>query len=146
MYTSIDKMKERPELAQWDAATILTTYTNTENHPSIIRAPRKGKINKIKLSKKGIPLGVLGDGAGRKAGEEEEDDEEEWEEPVNVGKARPKKETREEKAARKRAVKQARREARQAKKAMKMAFKKESNKQQATAITQNVQNFAHVKL
>lgn len=49
---------EIPRALKWDAETILSSYSNTENHPTLIGAPTNAK--KIQLSKKtGLPLGVL---------------------------------------------------------------------------------------
>jgi len=31
---------------EWDAETILTTYTNTDNHPSVIKFNPKVRVNK----------------------------------------------------------------------------------------------------
>lgn len=46
---------------QWDAETIVSTYTNTENHPSVLPMPRRNAAKPIALSRRtGIPLGVLG--------------------------------------------------------------------------------------
>ena len=40
---------------QWDCESILSTYSNTENHPRIISEPKR--LDKIEISKKsGIPL------------------------------------------------------------------------------------------
>jgi hypothetical protein len=48
---------ELRERADWDCASIVSTYSNTENHPSLIAEPGKPRIQ---LSKKtGMPLGVL---------------------------------------------------------------------------------------
>jgi len=46
---------------QWDAETILTTYTNTENHPKLLSVrPSAKKGGGIKLSKQGLPVGIMG--------------------------------------------------------------------------------------
>lgn len=41
------------EEGKWDCNTILTTHTNKDNHPGIIKTTRivKSKINKIELHK-----------------------------------------------------------------------------------------------
>lgn len=51
-YESIES--EEDEADKWDAETILSTYTNTDNHPSIIKFVPKVKTNqkmKIELHK-----------------------------------------------------------------------------------------------
>jgi len=46
---------EKPE--RWDVETILTTYTNLENHPRLIKAREKPKVSKIRLDPKtGFPF------------------------------------------------------------------------------------------
>ena len=41
---------------KWDCESVLSTYSNLENHPSLIEE----SVNKIKLSKKThLPLGIL---------------------------------------------------------------------------------------
>lgn len=141
----------------FDAETIVSTFTNTENHPKVLdddQAPV------IRLSRKtGIPIvrrqrkrrdGAGGDidtvdeseegAGGAGAGSDEEDYEDDdgrgshasgvRHSPIALpGEARNKKETAEEKRARKAAVKAARREARAAKKSLKSAFKEEERRQ-----------------
>eukprot|EP00002_Diphylleia_rotans_P040888 TRINITY_DN9820_c0_g1_i1.p1 TRINITY_DN9820_c0_g1~~TRINITY_DN9820_c0_g1_i1.p1 ORF type:complete len:571 (+),score=189.68 TRINITY_DN9820_c0_g1_i1:74-1786(+) len=109
--------EERDE--KWDCETILSTYSNMDNHPKIIGedAPKK-----ILLSRKtGIPLNVL----QTKPTKEESSDEER----ENLGVPRPKKETAEEKRNRKKQLKDAKKERRQDKKFLKEAFKQEELKQ-----------------
>ena len=36
-------VKEVNEEAQWDCETILSTYTNTDNHPGVIKTTRRVK-------------------------------------------------------------------------------------------------------
>ena len=48
---------ERP-VAEFDAVSILSTYSNMENHPHMIREPRRGK-KVIELSRDGTPLGMV---------------------------------------------------------------------------------------
>lgn len=46
--------EEPPEEEQWDAETILSTYTNTDNHPGVIKTTRRVKPSsrmKIELHK-----------------------------------------------------------------------------------------------
>lgn len=40
-----DESEESEPEEQWDAETILTTYTNTDNHPSVIKFKPKVKVN-----------------------------------------------------------------------------------------------------
>ena len=58
----VEPTDEDPE-DQWDAETILTTYTNTDNHPGVIKTQRRvrPKMNmKIELHKQfKVPLDGL---------------------------------------------------------------------------------------
>merc|ERR1712137_721452 len=107
---------------QWDCESILSTYSNLYNHPTVLDAPKKT----IKLSSKtGAPVGFVGK---NRIKEEEESDEEGDYDTVstvstNLGERRPTKETKEEKRARKQAVKEARRNRRKEKKETKTEFK-----------------------
>merc|ERR1711968_238755 len=117
------------EEAQWDCETVVSTYSNLENHPKLLDDDIN-RISKIRLSKKtGIALGTLentGRGTRGKVSTIEEEDEEEYEEEkVNLGVARSKKETKAEKAARKNAVEEEKRRRREEKKGSKQEFKKE---------------------
>eukprot|EP01132_Coremiostelium_polycephalum_P007472 gene7472-9180_t len=118
--SEVSEEEDNPQ-DQWDCETILTTYTNLDNHPKLIREENT-KI--IKLSKKGIPLGVL---PTKKRVEEEEDDDDE--EKVNLGQAREKSESKQDKKLRKKQVKEERKLTRENKKELKKAFKKEELKQ-----------------
>ncbi|KAI8379564.1 Low temperature viability protein-domain-containing protein [Radiomyces spectabilis] len=113
----------RPEQRQrdtWDVQSVLSTYSNLENHPQMI-SDRGKPSKKIRIDPKtGLPCLVevarkprknddresAENGDDDEAGEEESDDEDD-EERVNLGVARSKKETKEEKKARKLAVKEA---------------------------------------
>ena len=135
----------------WDCETIVSTYTNTENHPSVIDlapADRQPKMvgdagtkgaraalpGVLRLDARGMPIMSDGSGAagvrrGRIERIDEGDDEEgEAGEPKSLNKSH-KGESAEEKKARKAAVKAAQREARALKKEYKNAFKKESARQ-----------------
>ena len=147
-YEKVEPVEKDDLHRGFDAESIVSTYSNTENHPGKIVEPkqrRKGRkggddplaprAGDIRLSAKGLPMCVVHEAA---AGEESEDEQygdgdcvydEGDEEPENLGKKRPKKETAEEKRARKAAVKAARAEARQRKKQLKTAFKKEEHGQ-----------------
>lgn len=111
---------ERPvkQRETWDCQTVLSTYSNLENHPAMISDRGKPKKKIVINPKTGMPS--LVEAAPKKpkqdpiqeehiSEEEQEEDEEEEEdiEPVNLGVARSKKESKEEKKARKAAVKEA---------------------------------------
>jgi hypothetical protein len=123
-----------PRRAKWDCATILSTYTNTENHPRVLADVKvsatvsvaskqtfsrtTGAPKMIMLSSKtGVPIGVPLRGEPVKKPEVQEappaesdssEGESEEKAPVNLGVARSREETAEEKRARKREVKEAR--------------------------------------
>eukprot|EP01080_Neovahlkampfia_damariscottae_P008729 gene8729-677_t len=111
-------LREKEE--QWDCESIISTYSNTENHPKLLFEEDDKK--KIKLSaKSGIPLNVLNSRPIIKKKKA----------PVvkDLGNSRDKLESLEDKRLRKQQVKQAKREKREVKKATKDAFKKEEVKQ-----------------
>jgi protein LTV1 len=120
--------KEEPE---WDCETVVSTYSNLENHPKIL----DDDLRRIRLSKKsGIALGVLPERQSKKALAallEEEEDEEEDEEDYrpNLGKKRSQKETPGEKKARKQAIKDEKRSRRGEKKGLRSEFHREETKQ-----------------
>ncbi len=135
-----DREPETP----WDCETILSTCSNLDNHPIVIKedgggkrknkkkkawmmpavpeggeavAGPEGAVAMVALSKKsGLPLGVLPI-TEKKEGNAAAGGGQ------NAGSKRDKGETEEEKRARKAAVKQARRETRQKKKELAQAFK-----------------------
>jgi len=139
--------EEVVEEEHWDCETILSTYSNLENHPTVIGElkKKKKKPQRITLSDKtGIPKGVLNQKGGNKLStvaeggeggegseEDEEEDEEEEFDPTseNLGVARNKGESKEEKKLRKEAAKQAKRDRRKQKKELKSEFKEEEKKQ-----------------
>lgn len=109
---------------KWDCQSILSTYSNTENHPKLITEKSKKPAAQIKLSNKtGMPLGVLPTKAPKKEIEEDDGPAE------NLGKARSENETPEQKKERKKQQKEAKRFAREEKKAYKEAFKHEEIRQ-----------------
>eukprot|EP01113_Clastostelium_recurvatum_P024419 TRINITY_DN2917_c2_g1_i1.p1 TRINITY_DN2917_c2_g1~~TRINITY_DN2917_c2_g1_i1.p1 ORF type:complete len:423 (-),score=155.67 TRINITY_DN2917_c2_g1_i1:89-1357(-) len=118
--TQYEVVEEEAE-EQWDCESIVSTYSNLENHPRLIV---EAATHKIQLSRKtGIPLGVL-------PAKERKPKQEPPPKPAeNLGEARNKEETPEEKKARKKAVKEGRRDQRQNKKALKVAFKTEEARQ-----------------
>ncbi|KAI8364009.1 Low temperature viability protein-domain-containing protein [Choanephora cucurbitarum] len=101
---------ERPVQKQretWDVQTVISTYSNLENHPSLISD--RGPSKRIRIDPKtGMPVLVEVPRKQPKEEEEEEEEESESEEEAeNKGVARSKKESKEEKKARKQAVKEA---------------------------------------
>jgi protein LTV1 len=114
----------RPEQRQrqtWDCQSVISTYSNLENHPHLIsdRGPKK----KISIDPKtGMPILVENNrkphrknksryndahSDGEEQYEDEEEEEEEEEERANMGERRSKAETKEEKKERKQAIKDA---------------------------------------
>ncbi|ORY34721.1 Low temperature viability protein-domain-containing protein [Naematelia encephala] len=128
------KMKmldERDQGDKWDVETILTTLTNTENHPAVIRS-RTAAQAKARAEKKSVQVE-----------EKEDDDKEEDENETDSGSeteregprvtvARPKHETAEERKARKAAVKSERSARRAEKKSHTATFSDERKKQLAS--------------
>merc|ERR1711885_75179 len=128
---------------QWDAETILTTYSTLYNHPKLISEPKK--LGPIKLSSKtGVPKDTLGRGltsAALKQLDLENNsraDEDDLKSRMTECSIRPKHETKEEKKARKNEVKMVRRDRREEKKANILAFKSEKIRQEKINI--NVKN------
>ncbi|XP_015754755.1 PREDICTED: protein LTV1 homolog [Acropora digitifera] len=122
----MEKIHEKTK-EKWDCESILSTYSNLYNHPTLIKDPPKPKP--IKLSKFGIPLGVFSNvGLSKK---DEDDLEAESEQMDTVQNAvRHKNETKEERKMRKQEVKIDRKVRRMEKKANKVAFKSEKIKQE----------------
>lgn len=117
---SLQPRLERPEQKKretWDVQSVISTYSNLENHPTLIND--KGPQKRIKIDPKtGMPILVEVERKQNKKNhrveEEEEEEVEEEEEEVeeeepteNKGAARTKEETKEEKRARKQAIKDA---------------------------------------
>ncbi|CEP09868.1 hypothetical protein [Parasitella parasitica] len=133
---------ERPLQKQretWDVQSVISTYSNLENHPSLISD--KGPAKRIRIDPKtGMPVLVQIERKKKKQditeerAEESDDDEDdegedEGEAGVNKGAPRLKSETKEEKKARKQAIKDAKKNRREEKKSTKSAFKTEENRQ-----------------
>ncbi|KAN0003557.1 hypothetical protein ACTFIZ_009722 [Dictyostelium cf. discoideum] len=119
-----DHENEENEDDKWDCETILTTYTNLENHPKLLKEEKK-----IKLSRKtGMPIGVIPTKQKEISDDDNEDDEEEEEKSINLGVSR-KNETKESRKLRKQQLKDDRKNKRELKKDLKVAFKKEEIKQ-----------------
>jgi len=129
---------------EWDCETVISTYSNLHNHPTVISEPSK-KPKKIELSQKtGIPKDVLPKRSQTRrpvndSGSDSDDMDEGFKKPVVP--PRRKNETPEEKKARKQMVKQDRRERRVEKKANQQAFKDEQKRQEKVMINlqQNMQ-------
>lgn len=118
------------EEAEWDCETVVSTYSNLENHPKLL----DDDLRRIKLSKKsGIALGVLPEKQSKKQLaallEDESSDEDEDDYRPNLGKGRSKKETPAEKKARKQAIKDEKRARRGEKKGLRSEYAKEEHKQ-----------------
>jgi len=119
-------VEEEGKRERWDVETVLTTYTNLENHPRLIKAREERRVPKILLdSKTGFPLvegrptlksNVSKSLPGKKAA------------VPHVTTRRPREEPAEEKRERKRSVK--------AEKQTRRAEKKEKKEQFAAALKQ----------
>lgn len=142
-----DSLREPAKDEQWDAETILSTYTTTENHPTTIKMARKPRLGQetIKLDPRtGLPLGTVLPATEERlrreaemvgGGDENSEDEDEGEgfgryEGVNMGAARPKNEAADAKKERKQAAKAMKAARRQEKKGTKEAFREEKILQQ----------------
>ena len=130
---------QKPKEQEWDAETILSTYTTTDNHPHMISVARRPRHARIELDRRtGLPLGVLlpaeEERARRQAeaggGDDDDDDDDDVHAvAVNTGAPRPKKEGAEERRQRKQASKETKAERRVEKKGSKQAFNAERVKQ-----------------
>jgi len=116
----------------WDCETILTTYSNLDNHPTTIGRKKKHKQPKpqIQLSNKtGLPIF---------APQDYYEEESEEEEVVNLGVRRNKEESKEDKKKRKEMLKEAKRKKREQKQQLKVAFKEEFQKQANLLVSDDV--------
>ena len=132
-----DGLKEKPKEEQWDAETILSTYTTTDNHPTTMRMARKPRRGDAAITidkRTGLPVGTMLPAEEERrrlaeaAGGDGSDDEAEGygrSSGVNTGAARPKAEGAEEKRERKAAARAVKAERRQEKKGTKVAFQEE---------------------
>ncbi|KAI1305157.1 hypothetical protein EDD11_005018 [Mortierella claussenii] len=139
----------------WDVQTILSTYSNLDNHPGMIKEQSRRRIHidpktgmpvvTEKLSKKALQrrkeieeaevaaaaTAAKDDRSGDEMNSDDEDfEEEDEEEAENLGTKRNKAETKEEKKARKEAIKAEKRNRRETKKATKAAFASEKTRQE----------------
>ncbi|XP_039563555.1 protein LTV1 homolog [Passer montanus] len=131
----IEEPKEK-----WDCESILSTYSNLYNHPTLIKEPSKPKP--IKISQKtGIPLHILPQ-KGLTAKQVERMQMINGSDlPKASTQPRSKAESKEDRKARKQAIKEERKERRMEKKANKLAFKQEKTRQEKELLNlkQNVQ-------
>ncbi|KAI0692978.1 Low temperature viability protein-domain-containing protein [Cytidiella melzeri] len=119
MPVDIDEAKDR-----WDCETILTTYSNLENHPRLIRARQTRITPKITLDPKtGLP--VVGETRAPRRQAQPINETEDTERPIRVTISRPKDESKEDKKLRKQAVKAERQTRRADKKNTKEQFSSE---------------------
>ena len=146
-----DGLKAAPKREQWDAETILTTYSTTDNHPSMIRLARKPKKGDaaIELDKRtGLPKGTMLPAEEERArlaavvgepgcaGDDSEGSEGSDGPAFNAGAARPKhgQESKEEKRARKAEAKEAKNARRAEKKQTKREFSQAKSSQIAVSM------------
>ncbi|KAF5384949.1 hypothetical protein D9615_001147 [Tricholomella constricta] len=138
MPLDVDDKKDR-----WDCETILTTYSNLENHPRLLRARDPKPIAKIHLDPKtGFPTMVnpvektqlkSKSTRGHSSFQESDDDSDyDTDTPARQTIARPRDESKEDKKARKAAVKAERQTRRADKKAVKEQFGAELKSQKRT--------------
>ena len=133
----IEAMFPQRQKEKWDVESILSTYSNLDNHPTMIKVPKKDKSKHIQLDKRGFP--ILKKDLDRRAElekqflarrnmtmnkiievdekvEDESNDDLNNEIKENYGKKRNKHETKAEKKARKQKAKELRMQARLKKK------------------------------
>ncbi|VDB86918.1 unnamed protein product [Peniophora sp. CBMAI 1063] len=115
---------------RWDVESVLTTHTNLENHPRLIRARTSQPVPKITLDPRtGLPIVTPPTSAPTKRQRQprapsppSSDTETETDHPKHQTVTRLKNESKEDKKARKAAVKEQKSARRQEKKATKVAF------------------------
>ncbi|NXC14173.1 LTV1 protein, partial [Corythaeola cristata] len=138
-YVILSIVVEEPK-EKWDCESILSTYSNLYNHPTLIKEPSKPKP--IKISQKtGIPLHILPQ-KGLTAKQIERMQMINGSDlPRASTQPRSKDESKEDRKARKQAIKEERKERRMEKKANKLAFKLEKTRQEKELLNlkQNVQ-------
>ncbi|ETV92047.1 hypothetical protein H310_13572 [Aphanomyces invadans] len=132
---------------QWDCETIVSTYSNLDNHPTVIREPSKAPKKKTKAqkiaesstivlsSKTGMPLNIVPLGATAIIPEEVSDDgsDDESTRRKALQLSRSKGKTKEEKKLRKALAKNHKKERREEKKEVKLLYKDEKLRQTQTA-------------
>ncbi|KAL7748908.1 Protein ltv1 [Sorochytrium milnesiophthora] len=129
---------------RWDCETIVSTYSNLENHPRMISERRRRPVEeqaRIVLSAKtGMPVqqSSVPTSIERSAEDEDIADVDDQLSRVNLGSARDKCESKEDKRARKQALKDDKRVRKMEKKAVKQAFKQEAGRQSRQAVAKNL--------
>ena len=123
-------IKEKVE-DKFDIESILSTYKNTANHPSIIKdAEDKNAPSKLEFSKKTKTVQKEPEKVAKKEAASEKSKK-------DLGKGRPKEESAEEKKERKKAVKEMKKKNRERKKELKLAYKEEVKKE-SKSLAKNV--------
>jgi protein LTV1 len=119
------------DVQQYDCESILSTYSNTENHPALI-CEEEVPTRKIQLNRYGIPKHVLNKSQHSQmtSNDSTTSTTEQEKKKVNLGQARPRHENPNERHNRKQQLKQERRTKRALKKALKMTYKNEEQQQQ----------------
>jgi len=136
----IDRLTWRPERNRWDCESVISTYSNMENHPRGLKMKkikptkqrielRKGRPSKFDYSirpgtEKESDLGIIFED------DEKEGSEDEMVTVIDLPNKRERNESPEERKRRKRLVKAQRRMARQQKRSLKKAFKEEKKLQE----------------
>lgn len=139
-YDIVHYCHKKDKQDRFDCESIISTYSNLYNHPSVISEKRE----KIALSKKnGLPLGVFVEKS--KTQKELDRIDHKITRILPEVPKRTKDESKEEKKARKQAVKEHRRERRVEKKINKLAFKEEK-KTQVSQIKTTMDNSNIIKL
>ncbi|KAK8849693.1 hypothetical protein IAR55_005028 [Kwoniella newhampshirensis] len=119
--------------AKWDVETILSTYTNTENHPAVIRTRTAAQAKaRAEAAARQTAAAAEADGHSEDDDEDDSGSETEREGGPRVTVARQKGETAEERKARKAGVKAERQARRAEKKSHKETFSTERKKQLAS--------------
>nr|XP_019009337.1 protein LTV1 [Kwoniella pini CBS 10737]OCF48118.1 protein LTV1 [Kwoniella pini CBS 10737] len=122
---------EQPEEEKWDVQTILTTYTNTENHPGMIRT-RTAEQAKARAERQAAAAAAAETATQQDDDSESDSGSETETETPKITISRPKGELADEKKARKAAVKAERAARRAEKKSHTETFLSERKRQLAS--------------
>ncbi|KAI0323075.1 LTV-domain-containing protein [Amylostereum chailletii] len=118
IYAALEKEDKHD---RWDVETVLTTHTNIENHPRLIRARESNPVPKIRLDPRtGLP--TISSTPTVKAPKRRSPSPEDESREIHNTIARSRDESKEDKKARKQAVKQEKQSRRVEKKATKQEF------------------------
>ncbi|KMS94004.1 hypothetical protein BVRB_025760 [Beta vulgaris subsp. vulgaris] len=120
------------EVEQWDCESILSTLSNVENHPRVIKEPKRF----MKTNVLSLPI----------AEDQKLPDDVHPQERCNLGERRPCNETNEERRARKKAVREARQQRRSDKKQLKLSFTAKHTAKCKNDLYQKVHNSASIRL